>query len=480
MKKYLLIALLVLFPAADSSASEPLFDAPLSVAVGDSPYSVVIGDFNEDGHTDLVVANYLSNDITILFGAGNGTFVDKIDYEVDGLPHSVTTGDFNEDGHTDLAVAARWIIRIMLGEGDGTFISHGTCSAPERLFSIAAEDFDEDGHQDLVVVSQAGPDMYVGYVSILTGNGDGTFASAETDFVCCGSCAVITGDFNEDGHIDLAVANSGSWSAHYGTVSIFLGAGDGTFASPVHYSTGDYSTSVASEDFNEDGHLDLAVTNSGRFLAQVSSLSILLGSGDGTFSPAVNYETAETPDAVTCGDFEKDGHVDIAVANMSADSISVFLGNGDGTFDPMDNYVAGGSPHKITTGDFYEDGYLDLAVANYSSDDISVLINIAGGIASAELGSYPRFTLRQNYPNPFNPSTVIHYSIPERSHVTLDIFDVSGRRIARIEDSVQDAGSYQKVWSGYNEDGAVVSSGVYFCRLTSGKNYMTKKMILMH
>jgi len=479
MKKYLLIALLFLFAAVNSSSSEPLFDAPLSVAAGDGPSSVATGDFDEDGHTDLAVANLVSNNITILIGDGNGTFLDKRDYEVDDLPRSLTTGDFNEDGHTDLAVAGSWIIRIMLGEGDGTFVFKGNCNAPERLFSITAEDFDEDGHQDLAVVSQAGPDLLLGFVSILAGNGDGTFAPAETDTVSSGSCSVITGDFNEDGHIDLAVANSGMWSSFIGHISILLGAGDGTFASPMHYSTGDYSTSVASEDFNEDGHLDLAVTNSGRFLGQISSLSILLGYGDGTFSAAVNYETADIPDAVTCGDFEKDGHIDIAVANMGSDSISVFLGIGDGTFDPMDNYSAGDSPHSITTADFNEDGYLDLASGNSSSNNVSILINIAGGSTSVELSPYPRFTLRQNYPNPFNPLTTIRYSVRERCHVRLEVFDVTGRQVTVLVHRVQLGGNYSVNWNGCDVLDNTVASGIYFYRLVAGEFVQTKKMVLL-
>jgi hypothetical protein len=118
----------------------------------------------------------------------------------------------------------------------------------------------------------------------------------------------------------------------------------------------------------------------------------------------------------------------------------------------------------------------------YAFDPESLTVSVEDDVEDEEspddLPQY-RFELLQNYPNPFNPSTTIHYSIPERSHVTLDIFDVSGRRIARLVDSVKGAGGHVKNWNGCNKEGDAVSSGVYFYKLKAGKKRITKKMVLL-
>ena len=135
---------------------------------------------------------------------------------------------------------------------------------------------------------------------------------------------IAVGDFTGDGHIDLAVANSGS-----NTMSVLLGNGDGTFQSQVTYPVGQAPQAVAAGDFTGDGHLDLAVTNSGD-----NTVSVLLGNGDGTFRPQVTYPVGQAPQALVAGDFTGDGHLDLAVANSGSNTVSMLLGRGDGTFAP--------------------------------------------------------------------------------------------------------------------------------------------------
>ena len=144
--------------------------------------------------------------------------------------------------------------------------------------------------------------------------------------------SIISGDFTGDGHLDLAIANEDSNS-----VSVLLGNGDGTFASPVTYAVGEFPDAMVAEDFTGDGHLDLAVANSG-----ADTVSVLLGNGDGTFAPQVTYTVGVDPDAIVAGDFGGDGHLDLAVVNNTTyggsvccdGTVSVLLGDGDGTFAP--------------------------------------------------------------------------------------------------------------------------------------------------
>jgi uncharacterized protein (UPF0548 family) len=154
------------------------------------------------------------------------------------------------------------------------------------------------------------------------------------------------GDFNGDGRLDLVAANALSNS-----VSVLLGQGDGTFANAQNFTVGDLPVAVAVGDFNGDGHLDLATTNLG-----ANSVSVLLGQGDGTFATAQDFAVSDNPRSVTVGDFNGDGRLDLATANTNAaanfaGSVSILLGQGDGTFSAAQDFAMGDSPFSITVGD---------------------------------------------------------------------------------------------------------------------------------
>ena len=185
--------------------------------------------------------------------------------------------------------------------------------------------------------------------------------------------SVTTGDFNADGKLDLAVANYSS-----STVSILLGNGNGTFQSAANYSTGNGPFSVTTGDFNADGKLDLATAN-----YTSSTVSILLGNGNGTFNSAVNYSTGTRPYSVTTGDFNADGKLDLAVVNKGSSTAFILLNSTTVSnilnFNNAVNYSTGTNPESVTTGDFNADGKLDLAVANNGSNTVSILLGNGNG-----------------------------------------------------------------------------------------------------
>ncbi len=174
-----------------------------------------------------------------------------------------------------------------------------------------------------------------------------------------GPDGLAAGDFNGDGRTDLAVANSGSNS-----VSVLLGSGDGTFQNPVNYAVGSQPGAIVAGDFAGGGRIDLAVANEGD-----NDVSVLLGNGDGTFQNQVTYAVGSGPTAIVAGNFTNDGRTDLAVANAFDDSVSVLLGDGNGTFQPQATYAVGSQPYALVAGDFTGDSRTDLAVANEASHE---------------------------------------------------------------------------------------------------------------
>ena len=273
-----------------------------------------MGDFNGDGALDLAVANYASDSVSVLLGKGDGTFQPPARYGVGAYPFSVAVGDFNGDGKPDLAVAKYYSakVSILSGKGDGTFqaaVHYATGTIP---VSVATGDFNRDGKLDLVVANSGSDNA-----SVLLGNGDGTFETAANYTVGSVPVSVAVGDFNGDGKPDLAVANFGLKDPGSGVytnigVSVLLGQGDGTFQDAFNYDAGTNPVAVAVSDFNGDGESDIAVGLASA-KAGGDGVSVLLGNGDGTFQVAVAAATLGQRLAV--GDFNRDGRPDLAVAN---------------------------------------------------------------------------------------------------------------------------------------------------------------------
>ncbi|ACC79090.1 beta strand repeat-containing protein [Nostoc punctiforme] len=352
---------------AYSSATETASISILPL-VGLRPYSIIVADLNKDGNTDLVTANKSSQSVSVLLGKGDGTFKPATTFSVVGFnglnPYSVAVADFNKDGKLDLVTANNVSnnISVLLGKGDGSFQAAVNFDLPSGSapISIAVGDFNKDGKSDIVTANNASQN-----ISVLLGNGTGGFGSAINFKVPSRPTSVIVGNFNGDGISDLAVTSS-----YFNNVSILLGNGDGTFNSATQFDVGTNPHSVVIGDFNKDGKSDLAVANS-----DSNNVSVLLGNGDGTFKPATNFNVGLNPVSVTVIDFNGDGKSDLAVANADSNTVSVLLGDGIGSFGNATNFDVGTTPYAVTVGDFDKDGKSDLAVANSESRNVSILLN---------------------------------------------------------------------------------------------------------
>ena len=286
-------------------------------------------------------------------------------YAAGTTPQAVTAADFNGDNIPDLAVAnyGSGNVSILLGQGNGSFAAPVNYATGSYASAVVAGDFNGDGKVDLAVLNN-----YPTSVSILLGNGDGTFHTALNYALANGGGnSIAMADFNGDGKPDLAIAMEGTGV----TSALLFGNGDGTFqvtTNPLLES----SYFVVAADFNNDGKADLAVIN-----AQ-NALTVLPGNGDGTFQAGGNFAVAGSVLAVTTGDFNGDGKADVALTVYNG-LVYVALGNGDGSFQTPVSYAVGSNPRGVVTGDVNGDGKPDLIVSSEGANNVSVLLGNGDG-----------------------------------------------------------------------------------------------------
>ncbi|MEG3970225.1 DUF4347 domain-containing protein [Microcoleus sp. T2B6] len=343
------------------------FGAATNFGAGGQPQFVGVGDFNGDTKPDLAVPNRVAN-VSILLGTGTGTFSAPTNFPVGQYAFAVTVADFNGDTKLDLAVA-NWgsnNVSILLGTGTGSFGTATNFNVGSSPWSVTSGDFNGDGNIDLATAN-----IDSNNVSILLGTGTGSFSDPTNFIVGTKPQSVSVGDFNKDGKLDLATANFTS-----NNVSILLGTGTGSFGTATNFSVGTNPYSVAVQDFNGDANPDIATANEGS-----NNVSVLLGNGTGGFGTNTNFAVGTGPRSVTVGDFNADGKIDLATANgvssstPVANNLSVLLGTGTGTFSPVANYSLGSNPWTVTAADLNADGNLDLATSNYWTNDVSILLN---------------------------------------------------------------------------------------------------------
>jgi hypothetical protein len=368
---------------------------------------VAIADLNGDGHADVVVASTCDQNIN----CGNGG-----------------------------------VISVFLGNGDGTLQSPVSYGSGGYLASgIAIADVNADGHPDLLVANfcRVVNGCDIGNVAVLLGNGDGTFQPART--YASGDpepAAVAVADLNGDGKLDIVLATVQTVSPYATAVSVLLGNGDGTFQSAVSYSAGgDSPVSIAVGDLNGDGHPDVVVASLCFYgfcnPVKTGGVSVLLGNGDGSFQPGVLYQSGATYASwVAIGDLNGDGQPDLVVTNMcqSADNFgdcyptgkaSVLRGNGDGTFQAPKNFgTVGTETSSVAIADVNGDGRPDLVAADAcdlsqfcTEGGLAVLLNRLSVLARVTLTASPNPS-KVNQPVTFTATITSKLAIPNGEVVT--------------------------------------------------------------
>lgn len=383
--------LCVVFPsvlqAADCS-NDQLFGPAFNYSTGPSPTQPVIRDFNGDGRLDIAVAVAklttpgATGSLAILLATGPHTFAAPVHYPAPGDPIGLAAGDFNSDGITDLVVSSTInpFITIFLGQGssgigNGTFATGVSQSAGNSAFHIVAADFDRDGILDLATCSDL-----VSSVALFRGLGSGgigtgTFAApgfAETGGVATG---IVAADFNGDAVLDLAVTENND-----GAVSVLLGTGVATlgplsFAAPISFPAGVVPYDLAAADFDEDGHLDLAVASTSG-----GGVRVLRGNGAGGFSSLTHIASGSST-SVVAHDVDQDGILDLLIAQGIATgtgTVGLYLGQGaagvgNGLFGAGQSFPIGDDPLQLAVADMDGDGRSDVVATSYFGELIAVL-----------------------------------------------------------------------------------------------------------
>ncbi len=359
---------------------DPYFNkgGSLPSSTGAPAQQVALGDFNEDSVLDLVTTTPAG--LSMRFGqgaggAGNGSFGSENALSFAATARTVIVADVNEDGRLDL-VAGMEDGRIMIARGNGTgAVGNGTFASPtsvaggSSLRDVIAADVNEDGRVDLVAADLAGDRVLVYAGGGTNGTSNGTFG-APSSIPVDGARVVRAADFDEDGIVDLAVGTEGSPTTNVLLLrGLGIGAkGDGTFARSDSIGTIGDVPDLEIGDFNEDGRVDLAWLDNPANALRVSLGTGTGSNGDGHFVAAVATPTLGVTSALVAADFNRDGRMDLAAANLTGDALWIYLAKGtgsvgNGTFirtlqlgDAYDQMTA------LATEDLLEDNRSDLMV----------------------------------------------------------------------------------------------------------------------
>lgn len=451
------------------------FGPPTHVPVNPEPSVVAAGDFNKDGKTDLAVGYGFFRPVSVLLGNGDGTFSGPTSIGNSSNTSHLAVADFNNDGNPDIAVASAEAQMILLGNGSGGFTTNEILVGSGAT-SVAAGDINGDGIQDAAFTADGSGNWKV---ALVLGNAAGTFslnASVTLDQAPTGIAIgnfngdsqpdllltvnwfeprvmlflnqgnnnftlstqffagrephdVTAGDFNGDGKLDAAAALTGAHG-----VAIALGNGLGGFSAPTFFGAGTQPWSIGSGDFNADGKFDLVTSDDPNIEVAppvaTGGVSVLLGTGTGTFQSYRSYVYPFTPQfvlsptSIAAADFNNNNRTDLALSFSSTPFIAVMLDDGQGEFIQPSSFLdAGGSVASIAVSDLNGDGKADVVSANSNTNNLSIFFGVGNGSfmprVQIAVNSNPRFVGIGDFNGDSKPDLIVTHENPDTTLVLL-------------------------------------------------------------
>lgn len=509
------------------------FGAPQDLGLGTGGRDVAIEDFDSDGILDLAITT--TNGVSILIGqgaggVGNGTFGAPVNVPTQAGPRGIAAADFNEDGNMDLAVVngVSNTISILLGggvngAGDGTFALNASYAVGTNPQKLAVGDFNEDGIWDLACTNNlsSGASLTTLFGQGSVGIGNGTFGLVTTVPTNANPIGIATGDFNDDGMTDLAVACASTavgLTVHYGTG--LLGTGNGGFSIPFAVPFAGLGRDVEVVDATGDGLPDLVVSDATHHTLQL--LENTGGAPGELFTPTIAGYAGLFPLALALGDFDLDGDVDVLCANNTGDNVSVLrsgcvstanawiqvLASGTsvgvgaslavswgrsasvpfvdlevshddgGTWETIARRVTEGSFAWTATAPVTSRGRIRITDgARGNVRDTTGLFRIGSGVLDAgDEGAPSVAAFSAPQPNPARGRVTFELALPRDEDVRVEAFDLLGRRVATLAEGRRAAGRHVLRWEGASLAGR---AGVFLVRARAGSFWRTQRVVLV-
>ena len=349
-----------------SMRAQGLFQSPSPLlTTGTTPQGVAAADFALSGYQSLVVTDSTNKNMKVFLGTGPNTFGPATTIPTCIDPTAVLAKDLDGDGYPDIAVLCTSgnVGELFLNDGTGHFGSPYLTEGITDPVAMVAGDFTGNGTNGVAVISGTG-----GVTAYLNIAGS---VVTETTPLSGTLTGIVAGDFNHDGKLDIAVSDSANNNVH-----VLAGNGDGTFTLIGSYSTGTGSkpSGIVAADFNHDGNLDVATSNAG-----TNTATILLGSATGALTLQAAQATGTNPIAIATADVNSDGYPDVVAFDSptgSTGQVDVLLGNGDGTLQAAQSTSEAFKPGTLAAvADFNRDGKPDIALAQQNTNQASVLLN---------------------------------------------------------------------------------------------------------